>query len=136
MRSGEYICLTSSPVPASISRNRSTKVRTNFAAFALLTRPRNGRVVLINVANAKKIKNIHLDRLEVRALYIPFASLVSLKSLPRARIADSLIRIDSSSSLFTCSFTIQLTNRCRTFKSSITYPISLADLELFYNLFR
>ncbi len=47
--------LTSSPVPASISRKRSTKVRTSLAAFALLTSPRNGRVILINDAKALKI---------------------------------------------------------------------------------
>ncbi len=45
--------LTSSPVPASISRNRSTRVRTSLADLALLTRPRNGRVLLIKDANAK-----------------------------------------------------------------------------------
>lgn len=74
-------------MPASISRKRSTSVRTSLAALALLTRPRNGRVVLINDAKA-------------------LAFFVSLKSFPRARIADSLIRTDSSSSAFTSSLTI------------------------------
>jgi len=38
-----------------MSRNRSTRVRTSFAALALLTRLRNGRVVLIRDANAEEI---------------------------------------------------------------------------------
>lgn len=62
------------------------------AALALLTRPRNGRVVLIKDAK-------------------DFASFVSLKSFPRARIADSLIRANSSSSALTSSLTIQLKNK-------------------------
>ena len=36
-----------------MSRNRSTRVRTSLAALALLTRPMNGRVILINDANAE-----------------------------------------------------------------------------------
>ena len=52
------IRFTSSPVPASISRNRSTNLRTNFAALALLTNARKGRVVFINNPKAtEKIIN-------------------------------------------------------------------------------
>ena len=40
--------VTSSPVPASKSRNISTKLRTNLAALALLTMLRNGRVKTIS----------------------------------------------------------------------------------------
>ena len=87
--------LTSSPVPASMSRNRSTSVRTSFAAFALLTRPKNGRVLLIN--NAKATTHPHHRRSSLLRR-VPLASLVSLKTRPRARMADSLMRTASSSS--------------------------------------
>lgn len=40
--------VTSSPVPASKSRNISTKLRTNLAALALLTMLRKGRVKTIS----------------------------------------------------------------------------------------
>ena len=47
---------TSFPVPASISRNKSTRALTNFAAFALLTVPKKGRVNLISPASSEKYK--------------------------------------------------------------------------------
>lgn len=45
--------LTSFPVPASISRNMSTRARTSFAALALLTKPRNGRENFIKPASSE-----------------------------------------------------------------------------------
>ncbi len=58
---------TSLPVDASMSRNSSTKVLTSFAALALLTHVRKGRVNLINPANSKMtggkfLKDTELDK--------------------------------------------------------------------------
>ena len=64
---GNVIKITSLPVEASMSRNISTSPRTNFAAFALLTKTRNGRVNLINPASSDK--NIGNDLMNNNACY-------------------------------------------------------------------
>jgi len=52
-------------------------------------------------------KTILIYSKRMKFIFLPFASFVSLKSLPSASIADSLIRIDSSSSPFASSLTIR-----------------------------
>ena len=45
---------TSSPVDASISRNKSTRALTSFAAFALETSCRKGRIYLISPPSSER----------------------------------------------------------------------------------